>query len=222
VALLVRTWNVFHGNAVPPERRAYLRAMVELVTADRPDVVCLQEVPLWAFSSLERWSGMSALHAAAAPPLLRNATVGRWVTELHHGVLRSAVTGEGLAILLVRNLGIRETRTARVGRNRVLLGVTLGDGTFLGDFHVTGGAVAAEQFRRVVGLVPDGPAILAGDVNMRPPYELEEWSKPLPESIDQILVRGLTSSGIAAWPVERRRVDGRLLSDHAPVEMTVG
>ena len=29
--LLVRTWNVFHGNALPPRRRGYLREMIELV-----------------------------------------------------------------------------------------------------------------------------------------------------------------------------------------------
>jgi endonuclease/exonuclease/phosphatase family metal-dependent hydrolase len=222
MALHVRTWNLFHGNAVPPERRAYLRQMVELVAADRPDVVCLQEVPVWASDSLERWSGMRALYAEGASPLLLNATLGRWVTELHHGLLRSAVTGEGLAILLARNLGIGKIRKERIGQNRVFLGVTLEDGTFVGDFHVTGGAVAAEQFRRVVAHVPEGPAILAGDVNLRPPYELEGWSDPLAGSIDQILVRGLPSSGLAAWPPERRRVDGRLLSDHAPVEMMVG
>ena len=28
--LLVRTWNVFHGNAVPPERRAFLDRVVQL------------------------------------------------------------------------------------------------------------------------------------------------------------------------------------------------
>ncbi len=29
-AVLVRTWNVFHGNTVPPGRRAHLREMIEL------------------------------------------------------------------------------------------------------------------------------------------------------------------------------------------------
>jgi hypothetical protein len=35
-------------------------------------------------------------------------------------------------------------------------------------------------------------------------------------------VRGLSSSSPVAWPEDRRRVDGRLLSDHAPVELRVG
>ena len=33
--LLVRTWNLFHGNAAPPERSAYLEQMVQLVSEGR-------------------------------------------------------------------------------------------------------------------------------------------------------------------------------------------
>jgi endonuclease/exonuclease/phosphatase family metal-dependent hydrolase len=48
---------------------------------------------------------------------------------------------------------------------------------------------------------------------------VQTFSPPLSGGIDQILVRG---AGFARaphrWPKERRRVDGRLLSDHAPVE----
>ena len=220
--MLVRSWNLFHGNTVPPERQAYLREMIELVTADGPDVVCLQEIPVWALGKLERWSGMQSVTAVGAQPLLGSAEVGRRLTELHHGLLRSAVTGEGLAVLLSQRLEIREERRDPVGPNRVLLGVVLADGTFVGDFHVTGGAVAAEQFRRVLDLVPDGPAVLGGDVNLRPPYSLEGYSQPLADSIDQILVRGVSSTPPVAWPAERRRVNGKLLSDHAAVEARVG
>lgn len=221
MALLVRTWNLFHGNAVPPERRAFLREMVELVSADDPDVVCLQEVPLWARGRLAGWSGMQAFAAAGAQPLLRSAEFGRWVTGLHHGLLRSAVTGEGLAILVARRHTVAAEVRSPVGPKRVLLGVQLDGGPFVGAFHVTGGFVALEQFRAVLDLAPE-VAVLAGDVNLRPPYDAEGWSEPLEGSIDQVLVRGLPSSELAVWPVERRRVEGRLLSDHAPVEMMVG
>ncbi len=222
MTLLVRTWNLFHGNAVPPERRAYLREMVELVTADNPDLVCLQEVPAWALGRLEAWTGMRAVGAVAAGPLLRSAEVGRWITELNHGLLRSAVTGEGLAILLSPSLAVADERRDGVGPNRVLLGVTLEDGTFVGDFHVTGGEQAEEQFRRVVDLATGDRVVLAGDANLRPPYGLEGFSEPLAGSIDQILVRGLPSTAPVAWPAERRSVNGKLLSDHAPVEVAVG
>ena len=46
MSLLVRTWNVFHGNASPPERHGFLEQMVRLATEDRPDVLCLQELPV--------------------------------------------------------------------------------------------------------------------------------------------------------------------------------
>jgi hypothetical protein len=36
------------------------------------------------------------------------------------------------------------------------------------------------------------------------------------------VVRVLPSTPPVAWPAERRSVRGRLLSDHAPVELTVG
>ena len=52
--MLVRTWNLFHGNTNPPGRRAFLDEMVELATADDPDVLCAQEVPAWA---LGRFTG---------------------------------------------------------------------------------------------------------------------------------------------------------------------
>ena len=220
--LLVRTWNLFQGNAVPPERRAYLLQMIELVTADDPDVVCLQEVPAWALRHLESWSGMHAIGAVGAQPLLHSADLGRWVTELHHGILRSAVTGEALATLVARRHAVVEERRDPVGPNRVLLGVQLEGNPFVGNFHVTGGAVAEEQFRRVLDLARGDSVVLAGDANLRPPYRAEGYSEPLADSIDQILVRGLPSTAPVAWPAERRRVDGRLLSDHAPVEATVG
>jgi endonuclease/exonuclease/phosphatase family metal-dependent hydrolase len=215
--VLVRTWNLFHGNASPPQRRAFLRDMVELVTADAPDVVCLQEIPVWAAVLLHRWSGMHATHAVARRPRLPAA---RALTELHHGVLRSAFTGEADAILTrepATDLGA--TVVSDVGLRRIVQRVRLEDGTVVANFHITG---VEEQWRRVNELVVDEPrVIVAGDVNI-PSAGLPGYSTPLPDSIDQILVRGLACGAPAAWPDERRRVDGRLLSDHAPVELRVG
>jgi endonuclease/exonuclease/phosphatase family metal-dependent hydrolase len=42
-----------------------------------------------------------------------------------------------------------------------------------------------------------------------------------PTGIDHILVRGLRSQPPFVWPVERRTRDGRVLSDHAPVDVEV-
>src|SRR2546423_14734515 len=85
VPLLVRTWNVFHGNAVPPERRDFLEEMVRLASGDSPAALCLQELPVWSLSKLEEWSGMRAFGAVAARPLLGSARLGGAITERHHG-----------------------------------------------------------------------------------------------------------------------------------------
>ena len=44
------------------------------------------------------------------------------------------------------------------------------------------------------------------------------FSAALP-GIDHVLVRGAPSSAPRRWPDERRLHEGRLLSDHAPVEV---
>ena len=67
--------------------------MIELVTRDRPDVVCLQELPVWALGHLPSWSGMHAYTAVARRSLL---PVGaRVVTALH--LKRGGAPGTGLA-----------------------------------------------------------------------------------------------------------------------------
>ena len=233
MGILVRTWNLFHGNATPPERRGFLREMVELVSAGEPGIVCLQEVPLWALRRLEAWSGMRAFGAVAARPRA-GAQLGRWLTELNHGLLRSAVTGQANAVLVARELEAREEGTLVIsesGERRVCQAVRVGGVGVVGNFHATGGPSADEQCRRAVDFVAsaDTCALVAGDANLRPGegaiYDHLQslgFSAPLPGSIDQILVRGLPATPPAPWPAERRRVGGRLLSDHSPVELTVG
>ncbi|HVP76180.1 MAG TPA: endonuclease/exonuclease/phosphatase family protein [Gaiellaceae bacterium] len=235
--LLVRTWNVFHGNAVPPERRAYLEEMVRLATADRPDILCLQEVPLWALGHLTAWSGMQAFGAVAARPRLGSVRLGKALTDLHHGLLRSALTGQANAILVAPSLRVREEWSSLLsepgeGERRVCQAVRIEGLGVVGNFHATT-RFAVAQFRRAVKLVelyaqPDAPIVLCGDGNVAPAAgglydELRErgFSPPAP-GIDQVLVRGLPATLPSVWPEDRRRVDGRLLSDHAPVELHLG
>jgi endonuclease/exonuclease/phosphatase family metal-dependent hydrolase len=77
---------------------------------------------------------------------------------------------------------------------------------------------------------PGEPIFLCGDFNLsvRNSRTLEEltsreWSfgGPTPTGIDHILVRGRRAGEPRRWPNERRSVDGRVLSDHAPVERDV-
>jgi len=263
--LLVRTWNVFHGNAKPPVRRGFLEEAVRLATVDRPDVVCLQELPVWSLARLEGWSDMRAFGAVASRPSLRSAEVGRVLTEPHHGLVRSAVTGQANAILLARELGFlgessivlnplsfrraqgralgldRRVRLAWAKERRVCQAVRLDAGDRIltvanlhassvrdrrcQDAELLRAAVFADAFAE-----PGDALLLAGDFNVviGQSTTLErlaspEWGFSDPISgLDQILVRGAPVSRPERWPEERRRVEGRLLSDHAPVEARIG
>lgn len=243
--LLVRTWNVFHGNAVPPERRAYLEQMVRLASGDRPDLLALQEVPVWALGRLAEWSGMTAVGAVAARPRLGSVELGRLLTSLDHGRLRSAVTGQANAILVARHLRVLERRTlvlnpARlrpaVRERRVCQAVRVESVGIVANFHATSHApdlrIADGQLLRAAAFadalaLPAEPVILCGDANIEPGQgstyeELRSWGYSEPVAgIDQILVRGAAATPPVTWPEERRRVGGRLLSDHAPVELRV-
>ena len=258
MSLLVRTWNVFHGNASPPERHGYLEQMIRLATQDRPDVLCLQELPVWALRRLDDWSGMQVFGAIAARPLLRSVALGRLTTALHQGLFRSALTGQANAILLQpelcavgeesivlnplafrrrisRELHLGRRMRAKWARERRVCQAVRTEGLTVANLHATGlpgwrvadaellrAAVFADAFAE-----PGDALVLAGDFNVIRERsttlpELEGWgfSKPI-SWIDQVLVRGASAGPARTWPDERRVVDGRLLSDHAPVEVTM-
>jgi endonuclease/exonuclease/phosphatase family metal-dependent hydrolase len=261
--LLVRTWNLFHGNAKPPERRAFLEEMVRLASADRPEVLCLQELPVWSLPHLSTWSGMTAVGAVAARPKVP-PEVGRRITELDHGFFRSFFVGQANALLLDRSLRVtdrrvivlnpfayrrREARRLGLGleerfvwakERRVcqVVRVALPDSSTLVtvNLHATGhktqkGLADAELLRAATfadGFAQPGEAVLlAGDFNLTtassrvlPRLLGREWgfAGATRRGIDHILSRGLDLGAAMRWPEERRRVGGRLLSDHAPVE----
>ncbi len=234
MSLLIRSWNVFHGNSHPPGRGSYLREMVGLAVADRPDVLCLQEVPLWALPRLSRWSGgMTTRWSVARRPWLP-AGLGGAITRLNQGLLRSAISGQANAILLRPPLAVRDHRERQIsdgGERRTCHAVRV-DGLVVGNLHATNDfhdhGVPGGQIRRAEELVDDvardgDVCVLAGDFNVRA-AELEPlpgWSE-LGGGIDHVLVRGAAATPLVAWPEQRRVVDGRVLSDHAPVETRVG
>jgi endonuclease/exonuclease/phosphatase family metal-dependent hydrolase len=88
--------------------------MVRLASADAPAVLCLQEVPVWALALLDDWSGMLAIGAVARRPSLgpfpSNPQIGRVLTDLNPGLLRSAFDGQANAMLLASDLKIQEHR----------------------------------------------------------------------------------------------------------------
>jgi endonuclease/exonuclease/phosphatase family metal-dependent hydrolase len=231
--MLVRSWNLFHGNTLPPGRRSRLEWMVRLATDDRPDVLCLQEVPLWALSRLAGWSGMSVRHVVTRRALL-GAWLGGAITRLNNGLFRSGLAGQANAILLAPGLDPLEHETLRIDdrrRERRFCHAVRLEGLVVANLHATNDfghpEVAAAEIVRaeafVNGVAESIPCVLAGDFNLREEHlrELPGWSARGP-GIDHVLVRGLSASSLAVWPVERRRKNGAVLSDHAPVEVTVG
>jgi endonuclease/exonuclease/phosphatase family metal-dependent hydrolase len=257
--VLVRTWNLFHGNALPPQRRSFLDEMIKLATADDPDVLCVQELPAWA---LGRFTVGDVAARPTLGPLPSSAGLGRRLTSLHHGFLRSAFSGQGNAIAVAPRLrvlgherlelnprGVRASEARRLGlgvvgrtawakERRIVQTVRLGadDGrTYLvANTHCTSLAdrrIAQAEVLRAAAFatstaLPEDVIVLAGDFNLTATAaamrELTgaEWGfSAAGPGIDHVLVRGTETSAPRRWPTERRRVDGHLLSDHAPVEV---
>lgn len=222
--LLVRCWNVFHGRTVPETRRQHLEGMIRLVSEDEPDVVCLQEVPVWALAKLAGWSGMSASAAVTKRALL--GPLAGFLQRLDARRIRSPFTGQANVVLLapsLRVVGSSEHAVSTAGERRIaqLVRVVVPTGALLlVNTHLTtrDEAAARRELDRIAELVgSEGPCVLCGDLNLRG-AALPAFSEPLP-GIDQILVRGLTVvRGPEPWPEERRRSGEVLFSDHAPLE----
>lgn len=101
---MIRTWNLFHGNTLPPGRSRHVEEMIRLVTDADPDAVCLQEVPPWALEPIGEWSGMQVYGEVAERPsigpLPSTVSFGRAITDLNPGLLRSGFEGQANAILV--------------------------------------------------------------------------------------------------------------------------
>lgn len=163
--MIVRTWNIFHGNTVPPGRRRYVEEMIRLVTRDAPDVVCLQEVPPWAFAPIAEWSEMQVYGEVVARPTIgplpSTVQLGRAITDLNPGLLRSGFEGQANAILVApgrtilsrhvltmnplrfrlreaRRLGLRLVELLAWGKERrQCMAVRLEGGMIVANLHAT-------------------------------------------------------------------------------------
>jgi endonuclease/exonuclease/phosphatase family metal-dependent hydrolase len=117
--------------------------------------------------------------------------------------------------------------------------VALGDGhvATIANFHATGSkdkripdaeVLRAATFADALA-GPDEVCVLAGDFNITAERSLTlaelarpEWGFSSPaDGIDHVLVRGAKAGEPERWPIARRRVDGVVVSDHAPVDLRV-
>lgn len=199
--------------------------MVCLAVADRPDVLCLQELPLWSLGRLASWTEMEVFPA----PTLRaplGADLGRLLTSLSYRLFRSAVCGQANAILVARALraqNLGATQVSRPGDHlRVCQAIRVEERLVVANVHLSERSAGDEAERALTWLAglmePQEPLVLAGDFNAR--LDLPGFTAPGP-TIDGVLVRGPAASELGVWPLDRRRQNGVVLSDHAPVELAV-
>jgi endonuclease/exonuclease/phosphatase family metal-dependent hydrolase len=229
--LILRSWNLFHGNAYPSRRQGFLRAMLEMINAGKVDIICLQELPVWSLSHLEAWTGMTCVAGVARPPVWP-AALSAWITRLHQGLFRSTFSGQANAILVgnnysVKNLGHRQISDPARER-RICQPVRVEGRIIVANLHATNEFRHPEIPCAELGRARDfaeqlaGPndcVALAGDFNLHSPW-LDGYSPPGP-GIDHVLVRGATPTPLEAWPVDRRTHHGVVLSDHAPVDLRI-
>jgi endonuclease/exonuclease/phosphatase family metal-dependent hydrolase len=256
--VLIRSWNLYHGNSSPPGRRSHLGEMVRLASADHPDVLLLQEVPAWAVGLLADWSGMTAFADVAQRPQLGpfpiSTPLGRKLTAVDHGRLRSAFSGQANAILLgpgleatdhesltlnpasfrreqARVLGLDLVeRLAWAKERRICQAVRLDRGMVVANLHASGSLgdarIPAAELARAAefaeGLAREGDSVvIGGDFNCVAAHiALSGYSDPGP-GIDHIAVRGAAPSPLRVWMDDLRRRNGVLLSDHAPLELSL-
>jgi endonuclease/exonuclease/phosphatase family metal-dependent hydrolase len=179
---------------------------------------------------------MQALWAVTVPSLL--GPVARFVTDVDPVRVRFSVAGQANVVLLnphfevgdhwvyVMNPDVSRWDWIFEGRQRRVcqaVEVQTDDGSFVvANLHATNdpdlARVEVQEARGFVGGAER--CVLCGDFNVTE-HVVPDFSPPI-DGIDQILVRGLElERAPTRWRPERRRVDGRLLSDHAPVDAVI-
>jgi endonuclease/exonuclease/phosphatase family metal-dependent hydrolase len=236
--------------------------MIELITADRPAIVCLQEVPAWALELVGRWAGMTAIGDRTR----RGWPMGRRLTALNAGLFRSSLGGQGNVILVPQDVTVRVHKSITLNTNpfceeegrklaldpkltrwweqerRICQVVKIERPDrrrlLVANVHATAYSrdprLADTELRRATNFVDrqaevEEVVIFAGDFNLTreqsrtiaalldAPPEMR-WSAGGPD-IDHVLVRGAKATAVRVWSDDDRRRDGKLLSDHAPVEL---
>ena len=237
-SLLIRTWNIAHGRDVPPGaehghvRRKLLREMAQVMIEDDPDVVLLQEVPVWAADLLREHTGMGVTlaptYGAHIPfvhvplPLAVGAAVGRALPDLVRtqveGQAQALLYGPALLLVSARRVQLNERtrlrgepriaqlarlRHRRAGRELAIANVHADRG---GNEQLEKAGFVLERFAR------GAPMVLAGDLNadmqsagvhaLRARGFVEESGEV---GIDHVLVRDFEVEWAATrWLPERR------------------
>ena len=234
------TWNLFHGRDHPPPapthadaRRPLLEEFATVLAAGDWDIAFLQEAP-------PRWLGpLGRACAASGLSLLTSRNEPRrpreWVAERWPDLIKSNEGGSNQVLFRTpwRFAGRRSRMTVAwwPERRRVLLADIEHPGGHrltVANMHLTAGDPprAAGELARAARAVGAGPAVLGGDLNVRPFQAPEVYERlgPVtgPKSIDHLFGVGLdVVEPPHRLPDSWRELQaGGLairLSDHAPV-----
>jgi endonuclease/exonuclease/phosphatase family metal-dependent hydrolase len=213
--VLVLTWNLFHGRAVPEERRPLLEQFAERLASWEWEVALLQEVPPWWAPRLGAAAGATARTALTSRNWLLPVT--RRIADRRPDLIKS--WGGGANAILVRGEGVREHRALTLRRwpeRRVAHAVLLERGWWACNLHAQAHSeprAEADIAKAGAWAFPPtqhGPGILGGDMNTHRPV-FPGFDLAASHDVDHILVRDLE---VAA---PGRTLDRGTLSDHVPV-----
>jgi endonuclease/exonuclease/phosphatase family metal-dependent hydrolase len=213
--MLVLSWNLFHGRAVPEKPRPLLADFAAQLAVWQWDVALLQEVPPWWPPALGRTCGASARTALTSRNWLLPVT--RWGAERRPDLIKS--WGGGANAILVRGDAVLEHRALTLRHwpeRRVVHGVLLERGWWVCNLHAQAHSEARAQAdvalaaATAIGWAAGAPVVLGGDLNTRHP-QAPGFEVVAGHSVDHILVRSLRAGGAG------RTLDRGSLSDHLPV-----
>jgi endonuclease/exonuclease/phosphatase family metal-dependent hydrolase len=220
VAVRVLTWNLMHGQAVPPAGRDLFDEFAQALASWSWDVALLQEAPPWWPVLLGRRLGVGhrlVLTSRNALLPLRRAIAVRWPD-----VIKS--NGGGANAILVRGRPILEHRAKRLcwwPERRWVHAVRLAGPLWIANLHATvhddDAAVRDSRLAAatMLGWAAGEPALLGGDFNVRR-LALDGFEYAGGHDVDHVFL----SSGLAAGG-EAEVLDRGRLSDHAAVVVTL-
>jgi endonuclease/exonuclease/phosphatase family metal-dependent hydrolase len=214
-AILVLTWNLFHGRAQPPAGAPLAAQFAAALAGWEWDVAMLQEVPPWWPEPLARAAGARVRWA----PTSRNqfGPVTTAIAKRDPDLMKA--WGGGCNALLVRG-EIRDHRIAELTRlpeRRVAHGVLLDDGSWVVNLHATTEPKARTRADCALALgaalewAAGAPLVFGGDFNLDHPA----W--PAVEHVAGHHVDHLHVSGWEAGGSEL--LDNGVLSDHRPLRL---
>ena len=218
-AILVLTWNLFHGRALPPAGRSLAAEFAAALAGWSWDVALLQEVPPWWPEPLADVAGATARMALTS----RNSFLAlrRAIASRNPDLLKA--NGGGCNAILVRGAAIGEHRTTELTKRperRVMHGISLPGEGWVTNMH---GSTHPPAQRRADLLkaaatalewAAGAPLAFGGDLNSTQPA-MPGLRHVAGNHVDHVFTDGRPALS------EPEVLDAGSLSDHKPLRVAV-